>query len=258
MDLFAGFLRLLRDVLDEVHVLTGTFRFSTTKRQHLIAGALLGRVLEQVEGIYAMLERKDGACGFILLRSLLEAYVDLRNVTKDPGYAEFMHAAFLDQKRRLLEAAIERGGTSTFLVALAGHPEAPSVLDEVRSELAELQARKVVSLQVRQRFELAGEGGMYHGPYADLCWHSHNNINVLERRHLQLVDGSYEIRAFDPITDGDAQLISDTLAGAAANSIVAVGNMLNAGPGLDLDSLTAKVTRFRELWRPNTSAPADS
>jgi hypothetical protein len=222
--------------------------FYPGNRQHLLAGALLGRILEEAEGIYAMLERRDSACGFILLRSLLEAYVDLLNVANDPAYVEFMFAAMLDQQQYLLEAVLEKSSQSPFLAELAGSKESAFQLEWVRSKLKELEGRQVKPLKVRQRFERAGQLSYYQGPYSHLCWESHNNLNVLVSRHLRETDAGIEIRGFDVIEDKDTQLISDTTAGIAANCAATVKELLEGKPVLGLDQLTEALSELRELW----------
>lgn len=264
MSLLEKILPRLRSVLDETHGIVKGLHFDPSKQQHLLAGALLGRILEEGEGIYAMLERKDSACGFILLRSLLEAYVDLINVSNDPAYAEFMNAAFLDQQRILLETALEKGSQSPFLASLPGNTDAAVQLDWVRSTLKQLKDRQVKPLSVRKRFKRAGQIAYYEGPYAHLCWHSHNNVNVLESRHLGFTDAGVEIRAFTPIDDDDAQLISDTTAGISANCVASVKELLEGEPVAGLERLAEALGNLRDLWHeeeeaaPNKGPAADA
>ncbi|MFL6261144.1 MAG: DUF5677 domain-containing protein [Thermoanaerobaculia bacterium] len=253
MNLAEKTLPRLRSVLDSIHVLVKGLHFDRRKRQHLLAGALLGRILEEAEGIYAMLERSDSTCGFILLRSLLEAYVDLLNIASDPAYAEFMLAAFFDQYQQLLEAVLEKGSKNPFLAGIVGisGSKAADELESVRSKIKELEGRQVKPLKVRQRFKRADQLRYYEGPYAHLCLQSHNNINVLVSRHLRFTDAGdagVEIRGFDLIEDKDAQLISDTTAGISANCVVAVKELLDGKPVLGLDQLTEALGKLRELW----------
>ncbi|HEX7182916.1 MAG TPA: DUF5677 domain-containing protein [Thermoanaerobaculia bacterium] len=245
MSLLEEILPRLRNVLDQIHGLVKGLHFDPRNQQHLLAGALLGRILEEAEGIYVMLERQDSACGFILLRSLLEAHVDLINISSDPTYIEFMNAAFLDQQRFLLEAALEKGSKSPFLANLPGNTEAAEQLDWVRSTLKQLEERQIKPLSVRKRFKRADQLDYYEGPYAHLCWHSH----VLESRHLRLTDAGVVIRAFAPIDDDDAHLISDTTAGISANCVASVKKLLEGEPVTGLERLSEALGNLRNLWR---------
>ena len=243
-------LELLRDVLDEAHELVSSIHFSATNRQHLLAGALLGRVLEIAEGTYAMLERQDSACGYILLRSLLEIHIDLRNLEKNPDYDKFMQAAWLSQQKSMLEKAVEKGSTSPFLKSIAGESGARELLDEVRAKLLEFKSKEVKPLSIREKFEKVDELDYYEGPYADLSWNTHSNVNVLVKRHIGFRDEDVEIRAFDPISDVDMGIISDTAAGIVANSLVAAKSIAADGAtNCDLGRLTEKLERFRTALR---------
>lgn len=240
---------LLKKVLSAVHAITRELRFSGTDQQHLVSVALLATILEEADGISAALDRRDGTSAFILLRSLLEAFVDLLNIVNDPQYAEFMHAAVLDQQRRILESALERGSNSPFLACLAGSSDAAAHLAWVRSELSQLKARGIEPLSIRKRFERARQLDYYEGPYANLCWHSHNNLNVLEGRHLRHTSEGIEIRIFDWLADDDAQIIVDTTAGIAANSVAAVKGLLESGRSSSLEGVTHALTELRDLWK---------
>jgi len=254
----------LRSVLDEIHGIVKELHFDPSNHQHLLGGALLGRILEVAEGIYTTLERQDSACGFILLRSLLEAYVDLINVSTDPSYVEFMNAAFLDQQCVLLEAAVEKGSKSPFIASLSGSPRAAEQLEEVRSTLKQLKERQIKPLSVRKRFERAGQLDYYYGPYAHLCWHSHNNLNILEGNHLRSTDAGIELRAFISIDDDDVVLIADTVAGISSNCVASVKKLLEGEPVTGLERLTEGLGNLRDLWHkergaaPNQGPAADA
>jgi hypothetical protein len=250
MNLAEKILPRLRSVLDSIHVLVKGLHFDRRNRQHLLAGALLGRILEEAEGIYAMLERSDSACGFILLRSLLEAYVDLLNIARDPAYAEFMLAAFLGQYRQLLKAVLEKGSKNPFLADIVGiyGSKAADELERVQFQLKELESRQVKKLNIWQRFERADQLRYYEGPYAHLCLQSHNNLDVLVTRHLRFTDAGVEIRGFDLIEDKDALLISDATAKISADCVVAVKELLEGKPVSGLDQLMEALGKLHELW----------
>ena len=172
--------------------------------------------------------------------------MDLLSLERDPGYDEFMRAAWLSQQKSLLTRAIEKRSMSPFLRSIAGEAGAKELLDEVRVELLELGKRGVKSLSVREKFERAGQLDYYEGPYSDLSWNTHSNLNVLEKRHIRFVENNIEIRAFDPVSRIELEIISDVLAGIAVNSIVAAKNIAGDGAaGCDLVLLTETVGRFR-------------
>lgn len=243
-------LELLRAVLDEVHTLVQDVELKTTDRQHVLSGALLGRVLEFAEGIYVMLERRDSACSLILLRSLLEVHVDLRNLAEDPGYDEFMHAAWLNQQRRGLQKALKKGSDSRLIATSDDADEAREHLDHVHSTLQELKSRDIIPLSIESRFQRAGELDLYDGPYAHLSWNTHSNLNVLEERHVRVSDAGFEIQAFAPICNHEAAIVSDTTAGVAANALVAVRKLAHPDAGQnELNRLGERLESLRKVLR---------
>lgn len=238
-------LPLLRELLDEARAILDNAHF-TTSRQHILSGALLGRLLEIADGIYVTLERRNPACGYILLRSLLEGYADLRNLTKTPEYDELMHATWLKQQQHVLENALEKGIVSTFFTEVADHPNARARLDSTRVTLKQLKNRGVKPLEIRDRFERAELLNYYYGPYNDLSCKTHGNLPALEERHIRFAEHGVEVRVFDAISDSDAQIISDMVARFVADSARVVCSMLRPdGDATELEQLSKKLARLR-------------
>jgi hypothetical protein len=243
-----------RELLDTVLVSTSTLRFGCRNPQHLLAVALHGSVLGHALGIMTLLENRDAASALVILRSLLEASVDLFNLAGDPGYVEFMHCALLNQQRRVLESGVQADSVNPYLAHFAEHStDLQAALTRVRAELKQLEARGIKRpLKVRERFERASRLDLYQGPYAYLCWHSHNNINILEERHLKQTPSGLTIQYFRAATDDDVQLTLDTAAGLVANSVEFVYQLLGGAPA-GLEGVTRRIEELRTLWRQHAS-----
>lgn len=69
--------------------------------QHFLALALNGSVLEQARGIMTVLEQCNVTPAFILLRSFLDAVVDLFNLVDDGNYKNYMVYQFLNERKRI-------------------------------------------------------------------------------------------------------------------------------------------------------------
>lgn len=118
--------------------------------------------------------------------------------------------------------------------------------------LRELRGRGVEPLSVRDRFERAEQEDYYEGPYANLCWHSHNNINVLEQRHLRQDEKGVNLVVGAPLNDDDVQIIIDTTAGMAANSVAAAKELVQSGRPSGIENLGKRLEALRELWKGRT------
>src|SRR6266852_498610 len=98
MPLIEQALPLFRCLLDEVSALSKALRFDLGNEQHFLALALNGSVLEQARGIMTVLEQRNVTPAFILLRSFLDAVVDLFNLVDDGNYKNYMVYQFLKER----------------------------------------------------------------------------------------------------------------------------------------------------------------
>jgi Family of unknown function (DUF5677) len=237
-----------RELIEAISVSTERLKLSTNA-QHLLAASLHATIMEQARAIDTLMEGGNATGSFIVLRSLLEASVDLFNLISDPTYSEFMHSALLDQQQRILESLTDEDRSNPYLAEFFEHwNDAQAARTRVRTKLKELKARDIKPLGIRERFTRANRLDLYKMPYAYLCWHSHNNINILEERHLQQTSSGFAIGYFRPPDDGDTELILDTTAGLIANSVSFLFQLLEA-PSSGLDDVTSALDRLRALWK---------
>ena len=240
-----------RELLDVVLASTSVLSFTLTNPQHLLAASLHASILEHAHGIMILLRAGNPTCSLILLRSILEASVDLCNLAADPAYAEFMHCALLEQRRRVLAMAVQAAAKENpYLADFAEHQrDADTGLARVRDEIQQLEGRGIKPLSARERFQRAHRLGLYQGPYAYLCWHSHNNINILEERHLRQTSDRATIEYFRPPNDDDVVLALDTAAGLVADSTAILFQLLGGSPRSELGNVTRRLDEIRVLWK---------
>lgn len=115
------------------------------------------------------------------------------------------------------------------------------------AKIAELRRNGIKELEVRERFDKAGLTDLYESVYPMLCQHSHNNLNVIEKRHLVETDGTVTVSYFRPSEKEHNLLLIDTIAGVLVDSTAQVFSLL--GIGLDkLSKLTTKLDELRALY----------
>jgi hypothetical protein len=240
-------LPLFRSLLEEVSALSKALRFDSGNEHHLLALALNGAVLEQARGIMVVLEQRNITPAFTLLRSLLEAVVDLFNLVDDRNYIEFMRSAWLDEKRRILSAATQTSDANPHLKEFANYLEdIHGHLKHVRAEIQQLKDRGIVPLTVAQRFERAKQSSLYRGPYWFLCHHSHNNIVALCERHFCETPSGIQVVYFMPPDEEDVQLLLDTAAVYVAESITLLYQLLGK---TELERITLRLKEILDLMR---------
>jgi hypothetical protein len=131
----------------------------------------------------SVLVREDIAIGIpILLRSAIEAYVDLENLAKDRLYGNYLRAAELREWIKILDEA--KSENNAYLTGLTGDGNMDHSRSQWKSELDKLKQNGYRPLQNNTKFIKANLCMEYKSVYYDLCCHSHNNLRTLQSRHL--------------------------------------------------------------------------
>jgi len=185
----------VRTVLDCAAVL----RIDPDSLSHIHAAALHATITELFGNCLVLAADQDHAIGIpILLRSMLEALVDLDNLLHDAEYVGNIEAANIKQLLKLLDSARTNPQLDGLL---EGHP---NDAQELRQRLRELEAAGRRSLSFERRFEMAGMQDQYNGVYALLCLDGHSNSAALADRHFdEGPDGRPQVSFFrqpDPTT----------------------------------------------------------
>jgi len=145
----------------------------------------------------------------ILLRSQLEAFVDLANLVREPEYIGVMHAEY---HREWLKLA--KGGVDTenpYLAYFRNNPNALAKLQQHEVALHVISAKTPPKSKL-EKFQSAGMEHEYRSIYNSLCNDSHNNLRALTSRHFRRkTDHEIEIVVFEEPNDEDIIVSLDTL-----------------------------------------------
>jgi len=236
-------LEKLEILIDEAIKVISVIKFDKDNNQHLYAVMLHGSVLEMANGCFCLYKTECYSGVPVLLRAQLEAYVDLRNLCDGVDYLNFMHAAYLAQKQKLLKAAFLRGKDNQYLKDLANSPDLKSGYEKVSIEIAELKKEGYKKLEVAERFEKANVSNLYDSVYPMLCQHSHNNIDILERRHLEIDKNLVSISYFQEADKDRNLFLIDTIAGVLSDSTAQVFTLF----GIDMGKMSELQTKLADL-----------
>jgi hypothetical protein len=162
----------------------GAVHFNRRDPQQLFAVCLFARLVELASACKALLEKGTLVGIPVLLRSMFEADIDLRNMIKTPGYSKRMYASFLEQKLRLTREAAS-AKPNPFLAAVRAQRKPAEDLRDTQKELDELRAGGNGPIDIRCRAEFAGVLDAYLSVYNMLCLDTHNNIRSLEDWHIE-------------------------------------------------------------------------
>lgn len=134
-----------------------------------------------------LINKRRRTSSAILLRSLLESYIDLVNTIKDEEYLKHMYTSSLDGQRKMLQKAL----TSNSELFTKFHEQreiCQKRLDELTALKKDLIKEGYKPLKIYERFERAGFEAYYSGIYSLLCSEWHNDMIAIEDRHLNVQD----------------------------------------------------------------------
>ena len=156
--------------------------FNTGSKVHRALISLYATLIEQADSAVFLIDNDRAAGTDIILRSSVEAYVDLMNLANDEKYIGHVQANYHKEWLKLGRAGDP--DNNPFLVALRGS-ETDDWFAWHKSELESL--KDTPPLTVLERFQRAGLENEYRSIYNELCSESHNNLRALVDRHF-LVD----------------------------------------------------------------------
>lgn len=143
----------------------------------------------------------------ILLRSAMEAHVDLINLSNDDTYLLSMYAVYHKEWIKLTGEGVK--GDNPFLTSFKDNQEAKTQLAYHERELAAFKATRDIPTNL-DKFKMAGMEDIYRSAYNSLCNDSHNNIRALTRRHFRLSEGDLDLVIFDTPSTTDLAATLDT------------------------------------------------
>jgi len=177
-------LDFLKRAHDGLQPLSVRLSFDKTKPQHRELVALYGSIIELTGAVMVLVDKRLITGVPVLLRSVLEAYVDLHNLVGTPSYSFVIELAHIDQWLKILREA--KTGKNEYLAAIAGAPELDDRIVKWEKRRADLEEKGFRALNIEQKFHQAGMDREYRSQYNQLCCDAHNNLRSLIDRHIQV------------------------------------------------------------------------
>ncbi|MER9652157.1 DUF5677 domain-containing protein [Mesorhizobium sp. M0152] len=171
---------LLVDMMRDTMRLLPEVKFDRGNRVHRAVMALYAVIIENTDSAMVLRRAKRSAGIDTILRSNLEAFVDLANLCNDPMYYNQMLALYHKDWLLLTQEGL---AGNPFLDFFKQDPGAAQSLEDHKKALAKLE-KLGRTLNIFERFQLAGLDNEYRSVYKDLCGHSHNNIKALSDQHF--------------------------------------------------------------------------
>ncbi|MEP6883956.1 MAG: DUF5677 domain-containing protein [Gammaproteobacteria bacterium] len=139
-------------------------------------------LIESVKSVVVLVENDCQAGVTAIIRSALDAFVDITNLSKHETYNRHLIAADAANWKKWMEAASVPG--NEFLLGLRTDPDFALNRKEIRKRFEEAAEQQAKKLDVEERFECAGLKREYKSLYGLLSAEAHNNISALTNRHM--------------------------------------------------------------------------
>ena len=243
-DTYAKYLSFIDVLYDAVVELSVGLRF---EKGDLWQRNLVLLYLTQVEfftAIRIMIVNNCSAGIYPLLRSLMEANVDFINLANDKEYVKKLLAAQLFEQIGVMECS-KRG--NPFLEGISDSPAFDDEYLKVKQKLAELKADGYNPVKIKDKFDVAQMMPVYWSVYMTLCSETHNNINALNNRHINLSSDNknYKIELFAPIDFDKLAPYLDSLCGIIVSATESIHSILKSDSIGKATELRNKFQRIR-------------
>lgn len=201
-------LEFLSNVYNDTFDRIKGIEFDKDSLYHCIIISLYASIIEQTGSAITLLKAGRYTGVNIIERSSLEAYIDLVNLVKDPGYLQQMKAAWHKEWLKLSNAGL--AGDSEVVKSLPQGDLNEAISYHQRS-FDRLKAKGIKPLMPAERFARADQRSLYETIYNELCADSHNNIRALNERHIREVDGKTEVVMFRKPKDEALKMAIQTI-----------------------------------------------
>jgi hypothetical protein len=151
------------------------------------AGLLYLEIIELAGSIILLRKSRRVAGVSIIMRTGLDAFVDLKNLLKYPNYWEHLEAADSHQWGKLLQVA--SAPNNQYLNGFREDPAFPNYRKHMKGRNKLAKDANVTKLDAEERFRRVGMESDYDGLYSALSSDVHNNTSHLRFRHARIVDG---------------------------------------------------------------------
>lgn len=157
-------------------------KFDKRNPWHRTLISLYCAIIEYSDSLLHLIDNNKPIAIPAIFRSLLEAYVDFKNLAQDSNYLNQMEASYHSQWIKLFREA--SNGENPYLSGLNEQVNLKEQMERTEKALSRLKKSGHSPLTALCKFEKAGMAEEYKSIYNDLCSDSHNNIRSLVDRFM--------------------------------------------------------------------------
>lgn len=173
-----------------------------------------------------------------VFRTLLEAYVDLKNVSADRSYVNHCFARHHKDWIRVLKHDQK---PNPFLASIHGHDQRDELLAREESELQKLKEKGFLPLTVEERFEKAKMIDEYLSIYHFESDGIHNSWRALISRHLENAEDDFQLTLYKPHSLDRYDTYLDTTAALLLDATKTIHDQLGSRNQKEIETLDGQL-----------------
>lgn len=197
---------------------------------------LYATLIEHTGAIAILARTEKRASSMAVFRTLLEAYVDFKNLLEDKAYLDFIYAQHHKKWGQILRRSKEG---NPYLLPIARRADLDSAIAEHEAGLRRLKAKGIKPLRVDERFSKAGLREVYEAVYAHASGSAHNDLSSLIRRHITVGESDFGLAVYKPTTPVDFHTVLDSTARIVLGASQQVHSYLQSEAITAFDQLAA-------------------
>ena len=236
--------QFLKEAYNNSYEYIKCLKFDKKHGLHLNIISLYGSIIELTSNCIILYDNGHFTSIPIIVRSILEAYVDLINLIKYPTYGYSMDLEYYYQWISLIEEALKK--ENPYLNLMAKSYLTNKALEKFKAEKKKLECKGYRKLHVSERFEKAEMTKEYKSVYNLLCCPTHNNIRSLIDRHCEVEKDDFIVVLHKNRTMQDEVANIDILSGILIDSTYRIHKFLNSNICAKTEDLKNKLTELRK------------
>ena len=162
---------------------TPTIKYKTNEPQQIIAVVLFGSIIQLSGDMVTLLQRERTISIPILLRTIFEAFVDIKNVCIHKTYWKSLLLENNENWIIMLQKSNDKD--NDYLSRIAELPDRDERIARLRDDIRAIKKEGTKVKSIKEKCNKAAMNKEYQALYKALCMHSHNNLSALMHRHVE-------------------------------------------------------------------------
>ncbi|MBW2612882.1 MAG: hypothetical protein JRE12_11065 [Deltaproteobacteria bacterium] len=229
--------------LEDVLSLASEIKFDSNHALHQHVVSLYGSVIELSSSIKVLYKSGHYSTISLVLRTILEAFVDLRNLCRDPKYGYSLTINSYKESLNFLKTA--KDDQNVYTEMTARDPNVDQHIANIEKKNERLKSNGYKGINIRGKFEKADMLDDYLTIYNMLCADTHNDIRALRARHMVIGEDSFSLEFFK---QEDTEAMYNYLGIASELLLRAtyeIHSLLDSGKDKELQSLRDDLNQIR-------------